>query len=216
MLYTIYFGQKPLILTTVVSDDTQTRFAKERVVIATQTSENTIPQLLNSLKQPDTDAAILVCTNVPDAFEALKEQFQFLQAAGGLVWPDNKKLLLIFRKGKWDLPKGKLDPGESLEQCAVREVEEETGLRNVAITTFLCRTFHTYYQDGIHCLKESHWYLMHAPQTENLQPQTEEDIEQCIWVSPAELNKYLTNTHASIQDVLTAAMPLLTGIALPR
>lgn len=175
-----------------------------------QIDENTIRQTLVSLEQPDTDAAVLLCSDVTATLEAIKQHFLFLQAAGGLVWTDEGKLLLIFRKGKWDLPKGKLDPGESLEQCAVREVEEETGLKKVTITKPLCRTYHTYYQDGNHCLKESHWYLMHAPLMENLQPQTEEDIEQCVWADPRELNKYLANTHPSIADVLTAAMPLLT------
>lgn len=141
--------------------------------------------------------------------EAIRKQFYFIQAAGGLVWSDAEKMLLIFRKGKWDLPKGKLDEGEDLAQCAVREVEEETGLKNVLIVKPLSTTYHTYYQDGKHCLKESHWYLMQAPQQDDLTPQTEEDIEQCVWIKPEETAFYFENMHSSVADVLHTALPLL-------
>src|SRR5678815_5985833 len=77
---------------------------------------------------------------------------------------EDDHLLLISRRGKWDLPKGKLDDNEDIKSCAIREVTEETGLLKVEIERPLCITYHTYHQDGKHILKESHWYLMKAEQ----------------------------------------------------
>src|SRR4249919_1544763 len=83
-----------------------------------------------------------------------------IKAGGGLVKNEKKEILFMFRRGKWDLPKGKLDPGESIEECAVREVVEETGLKKVELKHFLVTTYHTYTENGKHILKESHWYNM--------------------------------------------------------
>ncbi|HEX2536262.1 MAG TPA: NUDIX domain-containing protein, partial [Chitinophagaceae bacterium] len=119
-------------------------------------------------------------------------------------------VLLIFRKGKWDLPKGKLDPGETLEACAVREVQEETGLQEINLGAYLHTTFHTYTEGNELALKESVWYLMeHTGPGEGLTPQREEDIEECIWVPLTGLEPYLGNTHASIADVVRVALKVL-------
>src|SRR5215510_275068 len=96
-------------------------------------------------------------------------------AAGGLVVNDRDELLMIFRRGKWDLPKGKLDKGESLKDCAIREVEEETGLKNITLGPPLIITYHTYHEGARFILKESHWYKMSVSGQQNLVPQTEED-----------------------------------------
>ena len=109
---------------------------------------------------------------------------------------------MIFRRGKWDLPKGKLDKGETLEECAVREVKEETGLENVQLKKFMLTTFHTYNEFGRHILKESHWYRMKAASSQPLKPQTEEDIQQIAWVKPAALSEKLKNSFPSIKDVI--------------
>jgi len=204
MQHTIYFGDKPLTITDVMPDE-----VNKSTLIAKSIEAEPLQRLIAAMDGPEASGALLVYPDVEVAINALKPLFQFIQAAGGLVQSDKGNLLLIFRKGKWDLPKGKLDPGEDLEQCAVREVEEETGLKDVVLQKPLCRTYHTYYQDGQHCLKESHWYLMQAPQQDDLKPQTEEDIEQAIWAAPAAIPQYLTNTHRSVADVLKMALQML-------
>src|SRR5215218_6550882 len=103
-------------------------------------------------------------------------------AAGGIVENENGEILFQFRRGVWDLPKGKLDDGESLEECAVREVEEETGLKKVELEEFLLATYHTYHENGKQVLKESHWYKMRADGRQELTPQTSEDISEVKWV----------------------------------
>jgi 8-oxo-dGTP pyrophosphatase MutT (NUDIX family) len=125
-------------------------------------------------------------------------------AAGGLVFNDNEALLMIFRRGKWDLPKGKLDEGETIEQCAVREVQEETGLQNITLDSFLGTTHHEYFEPRINSdvFKETHWFKMHAAGTQSLIPQTEEDIEQIEWVDKKDIMEKLQNTYPNIIDII--------------
>lgn len=111
--------------------------------------------------------------------------FTLLEAAGGYVTNPEGKLLVFYRRGSWDLPKGKIDPGETPEQAAVREVQEETGLVNVALGDFLDHTWHTYRdRHDVRILKKTWWYRMATSDTQ-LTPQTEEDIERIEWVEPA-------------------------------
>lgn len=123
-------------------------------------------------------------------------------AAGGLVTNDNGDLLMIFRRDKWDLPKGKLDEGESIAACAVREVEEETGLKQVILGDSLGITLHTYVEDGVEVQKETHWYKMQAPGIQTLVPQYEEDITKIEWANKTALNDHLQNTYANIADII--------------
>jgi 8-oxo-dGTP pyrophosphatase MutT (NUDIX family) len=127
-----------------------------------------------------------------------------IMAGGGLVKNEKDEILFMFRRGKWDLPKGKLDPGESLEECAIREVREETGVGGLSIVKFLLVTEHEYEERGMWILKESHWYLMKASSQEPLIPQTEEDISELRWIAPDNFNIILQNTYPSIIDVLRA------------
>jgi 8-oxo-dGTP pyrophosphatase MutT (NUDIX family) len=110
---------------------------------------------------------------------------------------------MIFRRGKWDLPKGKLDPGESLEACAKREVKEETGLKelNQEGGLFLT-TYHTYDENGKHLLKDTHWYKFKAPGKQSLNPQEEEEITKIEWVDKAEAKKYSDQTYPLIRVIL--------------
>ena len=125
-------------------------------------------------------------------------------AAGGLVFNDKNQLLMIFRRGKWDLPKGKLDEGENIEDCAVREVKEETGLTEVALKNFAGITYHEYFDkySNDNALKETHWYKMHAPANQPLVPQTEEDIEIIEWVDAKHIPEKLQNSYVNIVEII--------------
>jgi 8-oxo-dGTP pyrophosphatase MutT (NUDIX family) len=125
-------------------------------------------------------------------------------AGGGLVENEKGEILFMFRRGKWDLPKGKLDPGETMEACAIREVQEETGIQKVTITGFLLITRHNYEERGVPLIKESHWYRMKAEAGQVLVPQTEEDITDLKWVSPDSLGMVRRNTYPGIIEVLRA------------
>jgi ADP-ribose pyrophosphatase YjhB (NUDIX family) len=125
-----------------------------------------------------------------------------IMAAGGLVENEKGELLLIFRKKHWDLPKGKLDSGESLEECAVREVEEETGLKNVQLGELIDVTLHQYEENGESITKKTAWYKMRDSSGDTLTPQTEEQIEEIRWVAPSELGPYMQNTYTNIIHII--------------
>jgi len=128
-------------------------------------------------------------------------------AAGGLVYNETDELLMIFRRGKWDLPKGKLDEGETIEDCAVREVMEETGLTTVIRGDLIGITYHQYFDKWVkeEVIKETHWYRMQAPGLQQLIPQTEEDIEIIKWVNGKELEDCLKNSYDNIVEILSKA-----------
>lgn len=131
---------------------------------------------------------------------------KIIMAAGGVVENEKGELLLIYRKKHWDLPKGKLDEGESIEQCAVREVEEETGLKNVQLGPFIELTLHQYEENGELVTKKTAWYRMKGSSSDQLTPQTEEQIEDIRWVKPAELEPYIENTYPNIILILKKAI----------
>ncbi len=127
-------------------------------------------------------------------------------AGGGVVVNEKNQVLFIYRRKKWDLPKGKLDPGEDIKACAIREVMEETGIRNLTIGNLIIVTTHSYEENGLNMQKETHWFEMKASTVDNpiLTPQLEEDIEKIEWVSLENLEEYLSETYRSIQQVLNS------------
>lgn len=125
-------------------------------------------------------------------------------AAGGLVFNQHNELLMMFRRGKWDLPKGKLDVGETIETCAVREVEEETGITNIKLDELIGKTYHEYFDKwvGEDVIKETWWYLMSITENQIPTPQTEEDIEEVIWANSITIEKCLINSYSNIVEII--------------
>lgn len=128
-------------------------------------------------------------------------------AGGGLVLNDAGELLMIYRRGKWDLPKGKLDEGETIEECAVREVEEETGLTGIERSGLISIGYHEYFDTYLKedVIKETHWYAMNVKGKQILVPQTEEDITEIKWVKGEELEKCLQDSYANVVEVVRKA-----------
>jgi len=150
--------------------------------------------------------AVVFRTGEADALlEQVKSHFTVLVAAGGLVTNEAGDILLMFRRGKWDLPKGKQDDGETLEACALREVQEETGLSNVTLGRLITETYHYYSLKGKNILKHSYWYRMHFFGTELTVPQIEEDIMDIQWIKPEHIARYMPYSYQNIVDVLTKA-----------
>ena len=129
-------------------------------------------------------------------------KFIMMEAAGGLVFNKDGDILMIFRNGKWDLPKGKLEIGESVEECAIREVQEECGIYGLDITEKLLETYHTYNLSGKEILKRTYWYKMNTDFNGELMPQIEEGITKVSWVSKDEISENITNSYGNISDVL--------------
>ena len=127
-----------------------------------------------------------------------------IRAAGGLVWNEKNQLLMILRQDKWDLPKGKLDEGETLEACAIREVMEETGLKELVLGDFVGITQHEYFDKYLQeeVIKESHWFIMTTFSDQILVPQIEEQITEIKWVSENSIDTHLKNSYLNIELII--------------
>ena len=146
----------------------------------------------------------LLPVNEFDAWSAFKDMHKFVQAAGGMVSDEGGRLLAIRRLGVWDLPKGKVEKSEDIEQAAVREVQEECGLVDVRLVAPLTSTWHTYERKGKQHLKRTDWFLMKASSVEMLTAQTEEDIEEVRWMDRTELQAMKADTYPSLLPVIIA------------
>ena len=133
-----------------------------------------------------------------DNFEELKHtfisQYKIIEAAGGIVFNTNNEALLIHRYDRWDLPKGKMESGETPEICALREVEEECGIKNISIVKPLQKTYHCFEHYGEKTIKITHWYKMEVAELNTaLKPQIEEGITDVKWFSKNNLNSATTS-----------------------
>lgn len=134
--------------------------------------------------------------------EKFESHFKIRKAGGGLIINEYGEILLIKRNGVWDLPKGHLEDGEEMYECAIREVQEETGLKEIEIVNFFGVSRHIYELKGKPVIKESHWYLMQTKKPSKFTPQIEEGIEKVIWEKPKNLKLYYDNMWASVRLVL--------------
>ena len=201
----IHFNDKPLYLTDTINEEIEPFIHHDDTVFMDELSAPGINSIIHEMKMQKVHAGVYFYEELTKLKKAFWKKFVIIQAAGGLVYNDQDQLLIMKRKGRWDLPKGKLDEGETLESCAVREVQEETGLKKVTLKDFLTTTYHTYDESGKHILKESHWYKMHAPGDQTLHPQTDEQITEVKWVYPEAIPPLVKETFSSIVDVFRAA-----------
>ena len=139
---------------------------------------------------------------ITENWESFCANYVVIKAVGGLVYNDKNQLLMIFRNGKWDLPKGKLEVNENIEQCAIREVEEECGISGLIITQQLQETYHTYEINGQRILKRTYWFIMRSSFKGNLAPQTKEGITAVIWVGKEDISEKLENSFGNIVELL--------------
>ena len=128
--------------------------------------------------------------NIDEIWAEFQKLFRIIEAAGGLVNNPEGKMLFIKRLGKWDLPKGKMEKGESREESAVREIEEETGLKDVELLEFINTTYHIYIErNGEKILKCTHWFEMNFHGEDTSKPQIEEGITEVAWKNTAQIEE---------------------------
>ena len=129
-------------------------------------------------------------------------RYTLIEAAGGIVYNNQDELLMIFRNGKWDLPKGKLEQGETKQQCAIREVEEECGVSGLNIIKQVPNTYHTYFDNDESILKKTYWFLMKTDYSGNLEPQIKEGITKVCWTDKGQKLIRKMDTYANIRDLI--------------
>jgi len=202
--YKIYFNDKPLFLCDQLNAEINSYAHHDDAVYIDEFSTPAVNSMIHEMRQEKVHAGIFVHSPLEELRKAIWKKFILIKAGGGLVQNEKGEVLFIFRRGKWDLPKGKLDDGETLEACAVREVCEETGLKDVRLESPLLVTWHTYDESGKHILKETHWYRMSTRSDQPMLPQQEEQITELKWVDKKDVGLLLKNTFPSIVDVIKA------------
>lgn len=203
---TVFLNDKPLVFFYVYNSPLPSAF--EGFTILNEESSS-LEEAIDLLEKSKTKGAVFMSENVEESWKRFVKKYVLIEAAGGLVRNVNGELLFIFRNGKWDLPKGKAEYEETPEETALREVEEECGIRNLKIEKELSPTFHTYKEKGKLILKKTHWFEMSSTDDKKLTPQLEEGITEVKWVKEAELKKVvLKNTFASVRGIFEAKLNL--------
>ena len=162
------------------------------------------PKDLKRLRGKKAMAANVIHGDVNELWQEFQSNYDPVIAAGGLVKNEYGKYLMIFRRGKWDLPKGKIDPKETIAQCAVREVMEETGLRKVKLGRAILTTYHCYTMSRRWSLKTTYWFEMTVEGAPRLTPQIDEDIFKAQWLSKKEVKAFYKKSFPNIVDVCEA------------
>lgn len=202
MFIKIYFNDKPLFLCDEMTPEIREYAHHDDAVLIDEFSHPAVNSMIHEMRQPKVHAGIFVHSDLEELRKAVWKKFVLVQAGGGLIRNGEDQYLFMLRRGFWDLPKGKLDPGETIEHCAIREVMEETGIEGVIMEGPLLITYHTYDDSGKHILKETHWFRMTAPVPGELTPQLEEQITELRWVDVPGMKELLRNTFPSIRDVV--------------
>lgn len=201
----IYINNKPLILTT----DAKAYIAKNPVAQGYIYFEGAFPRhfrlALQHIGKPGTMGAIIEDFSADSLQEELYELFTPIDAGGGVVMNERNEVLMIFRRGKWDLPKGKCDDGEKIDACALREVSEETGLHQLKLEDKICDTYHVYSQNKQNLLKRTAWYRMKGTIKEQPVPQAEENIQEVRWVKGEDLALIVFKSYEAIREVMQKA-----------
>jgi len=199
-MYKVFINQKPVIFTSSDQFDAELINKKNVLVLNGITFPKKQADLIVKGKLPYT---FVVCASISKVWKDFIKKFTIIHAGGGLVLNNKSEMLFIFRKGKWDLPKGKLDRGEKISACALREVKEECGIKALKLGPPACTTYHMYTEKGKHIIKISSWFMMKHIKTEKLIPQIEEDITKLKFFSK---NNYFRtvkkNTYPLIADLI--------------
>ncbi|WP_395044990.1 NUDIX hydrolase [Flavobacterium sp.] len=190
-MYKVFVNDKPLFLTNEIEKETDFQiFLLESIDV----EQLIIKMFNNKIKK-----AYLYYPDEKELLKKVKEQIPVKKAGGGLVFNKNGEVLFIFRNGKWDLPKGGCDKGEEIEDCSLREVEEETGVNNLKITKKLQKTYHIFKRNGVYRLKITHWFEMKTDFEGTPIPQANEGIEKVAWLNPEEIKQALKNSYENIK-----------------
>ncbi len=190
-MYKVFVNDKPLFLTNQVEKETDFQlFLLESV---------DIEQLIVKMFNNKIKKAFLYHPDEKEVLKKLKEKLPVVKAGGGLVYNKAGEALFIFRNGKWDLPKGGMEKGEDIEETALREVEEETGVTGLKIVQKLQKTYHVFKRNGTYKLKITHWFEMKTSFNGMLVGQANEGIEKVAWLKPGEIKEVLGNSYENIK-----------------
>lgn len=195
----VYINDRPLWFNGIYDKNKMIPDGME--VLSSET--HSLEEVVHMLEHSKSKGIVFLSENPEQSWKSFVYPYTLIEAAGGLVKNEKGEYLFIFRRGKWDLPKGKAEYDESIAETAYREVQEECGLKVLELKEELCKTFHTYSEKGKHILKKTHWFKMDSLSTEKLIPQTEEDITKIKWLNAEEIReKVVGDTFGSVREIL--------------
>ena len=190
-MYKVFVNDRPLFLTNQVQKETDFKlFLLESI---------DIKKLIVKMFQNKIQRAFLYHPDEKLIMKTLKAKIPVVKAGGGLVYNTKGEVLFIFRNGKWDLPKGGIEKNETMEETAIREVEEETGVTGLKISNKLQKTYHIFKRNGRYKLKVTYWFEMQTDFNGTPQGQEEEGIEKVAWIKPEEIPTVLANSYENIK-----------------
>ena len=201
-MYKVFFNDRKI----TIADKTNITLSKSPAIIEDIHSKKEVKRWFLQFAENNEQEVILLQNDAEKFWsDVFLPAFILIEASGGVVL-SNEKLLVIYRNGKWDLPKGKIDKKETKEEAAIREVQEECGIRGHSIIKELSPTFHIYkspYKDsfGQCILKKTHWFEMHYSGSSLGKPEVEENITEIQWFSKSEINTVLMNTYENLKSV---------------
>lgn len=196
-MYKVFSGDKCILISSKEITGNN-KSSKSVVFTDAETLHKEYKQFAKSLKL-DT---LVILGEEERVWKVFRSLFSYIEAAGGLVINNKDELLMIYRNKHWDLPKGKMEAGESPDQTAIREVEEECGVKNLKIVKQLASTYHIYYQNKNDCIKQTYWFEMSCNDTTKPSPQQEEGIEEARWMAKEDVRKIMKKVYLSLQEVL--------------
>jgi 8-oxo-dGTP pyrophosphatase MutT (NUDIX family) len=198
-MYKVFFKDRIVFLTNNIERDLDSDFG---AIFKYSNNKELSDFIYNFEKKEEVQKAYIYHHDLEDLMNNFIQCFEYIYAAGGVVENAKGELLFIHRLGVWDLPKGKAEEGESIEETALREVEEECAIAPLSIIKSLAPTFHTYRLKGKLVLKKTFWYHMKYEGNQTPKPQVEEDIFKAEWVNKSDTSKVTNETYPSIKEVL--------------
>jgi 8-oxo-dGTP pyrophosphatase MutT (NUDIX family) len=205
--YRIYINEKVILIT-----ESEPKKAEHYQKIDSETFDLKI--IYTWILAHKSEFFYVLCKDAKAFIKQIKQSVPTIEAAGGLVKNENKDLLFIYRNDKWDLPKGKIEKGETVKEAAVREVEEECSITVSKLGDKICKTYHVYISKEEVVLKKTHWFKMKSRGQNKLKPQKEEGITDVRWFKANDIEAIVANTFPSIMDVL-AAVDLIKDKPMP-
>jgi len=187
----IFVNDKPIILTTKVEKETDFKnFLLKNVDI-----EN----IVKVLKKKKIKSVRLIHHNEKNILKKFLKILPNVVAGGGKVYNEKKEILFIYRNNKWDLPKGKTEKKETIEQTAIREIKEETGVSGLQIVKPLKTTYHLFKRNDKLKIKITYWFEMKTNFKGQLSPEENEGITKVAWLNKAKTTQALENSYANIK-----------------
>jgi ADP-ribose pyrophosphatase YjhB (NUDIX family) len=193
-MYRIFVNDKPIILTTQVQSEGNFK----NYLLSTVN----IGKVIKELNATPLNEVRLIGKKEENLISKFLKKLPNVIAGGGKVFNDKGEVLFIYRNNKWDLPKGKAEGKETIEDTALREVEEETGVSGLSITKPIETTYHIFKRNGKHKIKVTYWFEMKTSFNGELSPQENEGITKVEWLNEEGRSKALENSYANIRSLV--------------